>query len=587
MKFLAPRCFVWVALKMDYWGVLVLFSRALPRSQERLLIIGCRRLEGPPSEATMQNDANQERAVEILLGEKTMRSIINCILYLVVLFFPSLALATTTFPIATTSRMEDAVGVAFDGTNFLIGIGDKPEPDRHNTYQSITAQLVSKAGELVGSRILTSAIGGSPIVAFDGQNYLLAYEEITTNTVAGQFISKSGALVGAPFNIFMSPNRSLGMARGMLFDGANYFVVWESDSEPDNGDTADIFGQFITPGGAKLGSVVSISTAVHGQRNPGIAFDGKNILTVWADGRNQSACFTDGTGSHCFESDIYGQFITKSSASVAGTLSGSNFLVDPGSLPRDGSPLALAFDGTNYLVTFTEETTLPNACAAGGCNWEAYGILVSKAGATPGSSFVIGATTTRPKVLPVPTYVGTQYIVTWTDAMGTTSPYVKGQLVATTGEVSGSEFTLLSPPQSGVVPWLGMVFTGDGANLMVSNWGVPDQTEPDNMDLYSGKNVMGSLLNIATINAGGTTYNMSIGWNLLGNGLADASINVATYFGDPGKYISVWKWVPASSRWAFYSPSMDPTAFASYVSSKGFDVLTVINGGEGFWVNAK
>jgi hypothetical protein len=474
--------------------------------------------------------------------------------------------------------MESSVGAAFDGTNFLVGIGDKPVPDANNTNQAITAQLVSKAGVLVGPRIVTTAIGGSPSVAFDGTNYLLVYEEITTDTVAGQFINTAGGLVGSPFNIFTSPNRKFGVPQGVLFDGANYFVVWESDSVAGNGDSADVYGQFITPNGTKLGAVVSISTGVHGQRSPSIAFDGTNILAIWADGRNQSACYTDGSGKHCYESDVYGQLIAKSSASLAGTLSGSNFLISTGTLPRDGSPLGIAYDGTNFLITFTEETTFPNACPSTGCNWEAYALLVSKAGISSGSKFVLGNSTTIAKVFAIPAYVGNQYLVTWTDGIGTASSNVKGQYVTTTGAVSGAEFTLYSSAPSGALPWLGLVFSGGGATLAVSDWGIPDPIAPGNIDLYSGADVLGSILDA-------TTISFLSGWNLVGNSNA-ADLNVAAIFGDVSKVTTVWKWVPGTSRWAFYAPSMNSTTLAAYAASKGYDVLSTVSGGEGFWVNA-
>lgn len=256
-------------------------------------------------------------------------------------------------------------------------------------------------------------------------------------------------------------------------------------------------------------------------------------------------------------------------------------------LPRDGSPFGIAFDGSNYLVTFTEEGTFPNACPATGYNWEAYGILVAKSGAATGSGFVLGNTTTRAKVFPLPVYLGTQYVVTWTDGMGTASSYVKGQYVSTTGAASGAEFTLFSPASSGAIPWLGMVYAGGGANLTVSNWGIPDAIAPGNMDLYTSADVMGSILDSSTTNPGGGAWNMSTGWNLLGNGVNDATVNVATTFGDATKVVTVWKWIAASSKWAFYTPIMNTADLGVYAAGKGYDVLTTINAGEGFWVNSK
>lgn len=84
----------------------------------------------------------------------------------------------------------------------------------------------------------------------------------------------------------------------------------------------------------------------------------------------------------------------------------------------------------------------------------------------------------------------------------------------------------------------------------------------------------------------GLLATFNAGWNLAGNSRA-ATINVASVFADSTKVVTVWKWVPATSRWAFYAPSMTATALASYAAGKGYDVLTSINAGEGFWVNAQ
>jgi len=75
------------------------------------------------------------------------------------------------------------------------------------------------------------------------------------------------------------------------------------------------------------------------------------------------------------------------------------------------------------------------------------------------------------------------------------------------------------------------------------------------------------------------------GWNLAGNGSAGA-INVATAFSDATKVITVWKWVPAKTAWAFYTPTLSDGG-AAFAASKGYEFLTSVSAGEGFWVNAK
>lgn len=82
------------------------------------------------------------------------------------------------------------------------------------------------------------------------------------------------------------------------------------------------------------------------------------------------------------------------------------------------------------------------------------------------------------------------------------------------------------------------------------------------------------------------TLNLAAGWNLAGNS-SSGTLDVAAAFGDAGSVLGVWKWIAASARWAFYTPSLTAQALIDYTNSKGYDVLTRINGGEGFWVNAK
>lgn len=54
------------------------------------------------------------------------------------------------------------------------------------------------------------------------------------------------------------------------------------------------------------------------------------------------------------------------------------------------------------------------------------------------------------------------------------------------------------------------------------------------------------------------------GWNLMGNS-ASASLTVATTFNDTTKVSTVWKWIPATNKWAFYTPSLADGEVAPFV----------------------
>jgi hypothetical protein len=84
----------------------------------------------------------------------------------------------------------------------------------------------------------------------------------------------------------------------------------------------------------------------------------------------------------------------------------------------------------------------------------------------------------------------------------------------------------------------------------------------------------------------------SPGWNLVGNSVS-SPMTVAASFGDTNKVSSVWKWVASGTtvginypNWAFYTPSQTDGGQA-YANSKGYDFLSTINAGEGFWINAR
>ena len=87
------------------------------------------------------------------------------------------------------------------------------------------------------------------------------------------------------------------------------------------------------------------------------------------------------------------------------------------------------------------------------------------------------------------------------------------------------------------------------------------------------------------------SLNLIQGWNLLGNSV-QAPITVASTFNDSTKAASVWKWVTSGTTsgvsypsWAYYSPALSDGGRA-YASTRGYEFLTTISSGEGFWVNA-
>jgi uncharacterized delta-60 repeat protein len=77
---------------------------------------------------------------------------------------------------------------------------------------------------------------------------------------------------------------------------------------------------------------------------------------------------------------------------------------------------------------------------------------------------------------------------------------------------------------------------------------------------------------------------VATGWNLLGNS-REQGVLVNAFFSEPAWVTSVWKWDGAAKRWQFFAPNLEADALTTYASSQGFDVLSEIRPGEGYWVN--
>jgi hypothetical protein len=78
---------------------------------------------------------------------------------------------------------------------------------------------------------------------------------------------------------------------------------------------------------------------------------------------------------------------------------------------------------------------------------------------------------------------------------------------------------------------------------------------------------------------------VSKGWSLLGNSQSQG-FRVSAVYSDASWVTSVWKWDSAQKRWQFYAPNLDAASLQSYVNEKSYSVLSEINPGDGYWVQA-
>ena len=132
-----------------------------------------------------------------------------------------------------------------------------------------------------------------------------------------------------------------------------------------------------------------------------------------------------------------------------------------------------------------------------------------------------------------------------------------------------------------------------GPNTTYSNTGLAASTNYSYTVVacdYSGNcSAQSAALSATSAPSTTTTLSFVAGWNLVGNG-SDAPMDAAQAFADATTFVTVWKWIAAKSAWAFHAPSLAAqggTVLSDYVSLKGYQPLSTIAGGEGFWVNTK
>jgi len=219
------------------------------------------------------------------------------------------------------------------------------------------------------------------------------------------------------------------------FDGTNYLVVW-ADSRSSG--ATDIYGARVSPAGTVLDVAgIAISTAPGAQQSPAVAFDGTNYLVGWQDNRTDS------------DYEVYAARVSRAGA-----------VLDPGGIGVstghfDGAP-KLAFDGTNYLLAWTDGRS---------SSFDVYGARVSRAGTVldPGGIAISTATSDQqPEAL---AFDGSNYLVVWRDRRSGTNSDIYAARVSPAGNVlDPAGIPISTAPNDQLFPTVAF----DGTNSLVA-----------------------------------------------------------------------------------------------------------------------
>ena len=278
--------------------------------------------------------------------------------------------------------------IAFDGTNYLVVWSDS-----RSGGADIYGARVSPSGTILdpdGIRITTAAVAHvTPRVSFDGTNYLVVWEEHQSggSDIAGARVTPAGSVLD-PGGIPISTAPDDQTRPALAFDGTNYLVTWQDRRTGD----FDIYGARVTRAGAVLDpSGIAISSEAFSQESPTLAFDGTNYLVAWTDQRSGTL-------------DVYGARVTPAGS-----------VLDPDGIPISADPAsyaespAVAFGGANYLVTWHDTR---------GGNYDIYGTRVSPSGTVLDPTGFPISTDAHLQYSPELAFDGTNFLVAWTEDFG-------------------------------------------------------------------------------------------------------------------------------------------------------------------------
>jgi hypothetical protein len=185
---------------------------------------------------------------------------------------------------------------------------------------SVSPELTLDPPVIGGTRL-----AGSPAVAFDGQSFLVVYNDMQgiSSTVSAARVSPAGAVLDRPGTIIGS---GATVSRAVAFGGGGYLVAWQDYQN-------HVLIRRVGSDGQPLGNVTALWANDPSQEyDPSVAFDGTNFVVSFRTSRGQIVASRVGTNGALIDATpkVIVDVPTSSGDSPAG--------------PR------LAFDGANYQL---------------------------------------------------------------------------------------------------------------------------------------------------------------------------------------------------------------------------------------------
>lgn len=295
-------------------------------------------------------------------------------------------LDSTGIPISTASYDQSVPSVSFDGSNFMVIWSDGRNGQDSDIYGARVSQLgvvLDTAAIMISS---TAYDQSCPSVAFDGTNFLVVWQDVRSGHVDiyGARVSPWGSVLDT-IGIAIADDPVRQASPALTFGNTCYLVAWEDRRSGED----DIYGVRVDASGFVIDTnAIAISTAMGGQWDPVIAFDGINYFVVWMDTRI----------SYC---DIYGSRISQSGIVLDTSGVAISTATDVQFYP------AITFGGTDYLAIWQDRRT--------DFYYDIYGTRINQVGSVIDSLGFVIATSANNQHNPAVSSNGADYLVVWED----------------------------------------------------------------------------------------------------------------------------------------------------------------------------
>ncbi len=246
-------------------------------------------------------------------------------------------LDTAGIVMSAAANTQSGSAVAFDGTNYLVAWDDI----RNGYNPDVFATRVSQDGTVLdpdGIAVSRTPYGDQwgVAVAFDGTNFLAVWSDYYLREIYGARVSSAGAVLDTLGFAVSHGYDNSDLYPAIGFDGADYFVAWQYKYNTHY----DIHAARVTPGTTVLdptGIVITRGAPVaYYEFNPAVASNGTDYLVVWDDSRRN-------------EADIFGARVSQGGSVLDPTGIAISFAEENQDYP------SVAFGSSNYLVVWEDE----------------------------------------------------------------------------------------------------------------------------------------------------------------------------------------------------------------------------------------